>query len=253
MRFANGQILLPDRLFTGSLKVENGLIVKSETKSVPLRHQDVDLEGGFLSPGFIDLHIHGAVGRDTMEATEEACRAITGYHLTGGTTSLTLTTMTASPAAILAALKTIQPLFNKSIGGSRIVGVHVEGPFISPKRAGAQDPSFIRNPTRTEYQKILKFGKLITQMTVAPEIPGALSLIAALRKNGSIASGGHTDAAEPDLEKGLKAGMNQATHTFNAMSTITKNGPFRLAGMIEFALAKDQIMCELIADGVHVP
>ena len=188
-----------------------------------------------------------------MEATPEAFRAITEFHLRGGTTSITLTTLTAAESDILRVLQRVKPLIDQSIGGARIVGVHVEGPFISRAKAGAQDPHYIRPPEPAEWRKYLRFGKLITEMTVAPEEPGALPLIRALRKNGSIASGGHTDAAEPDLIEALAAGMNQATHTFNAMSTITKKGPYRSAGMIEFALAHDAITCELIADGVHVP
>ena len=131
-----------------------------------------------------------------MEGTVEAYRAITEFHLRGGTTSLTLTTLTAPGPEILRALETAAPLRNCSLGGSRIVGVHVEGPFIAKSRAGAQDPKYIRDPQPVEWRRILRFGKLITEMTVAPERPGALGLIRALRRNGTIASGGHTEAAE---------------------------------------------------------
>jgi N-acetylglucosamine-6-phosphate deacetylase len=99
----------------------------------------------------------------------------------------------------------------------------------------------------------LRYGRLVTEMTLAPENPGSLALIRALRKNGTIASGGHTDATDEHLVPALAAGLNQATHTFNAMSTITKRGPYRLAGMIEFTLAHDEVMAELIGDAVHVP
>jgi N-acetylglucosamine-6-phosphate deacetylase len=99
----------------------------------------------------------------------------------------------------------------------------------------------------------LKYGKLITQMTLAPELPRAMALIKALKKNGSIPSGGHTNADEKALEPAVEAGMNQSTHTFNAMSSVFKRGAFRAAGMLEFALANDEIACELIADGEHVP
>ena len=213
----------------------------------------MNLRGGYLAPGFIDMHIHGAMGRDTMEARLDAFRDITQFHLHGGTTSLTLTTLSASQKDILKALDAIAPLHNKAIGGARILGVHVEGPFISKEKAGAQNPKFVRNPTAKEWGPILKHGKLITQMTIAPELPQAIALIKALGKNGSIPSGGHTNADEKTLEPALKAGMNQSTHTFNAMSSVFKRGAFRSAGMLEFALANDEIACELIADGMHVP
>ena len=254
MLLTNACLILPDEIHHGDLAVRGGRIAAIHKRRSKKRVAGaLDLHGGYLAPGLIDLHVHGAVGHDTMEATPEAFRAITEFHLRGGTTSITLTTLTAAKDDILRVLEAVKPLHNTSLGGARIVGVHVEGPFISRAKAGAQDPRFIRPPDPAEWREYLRFRKLITQMTVAPEEPGALPLIRALRKNGSIASGGHTDATERDLEPALKAGLNHATHTFNAMSTITKKGPYRTAGMIEFALAHDSITCELIADGMHVP
>jgi len=187
-----------------------------------------------------------------MEATPEAFRAITEFHLRGGTTSMTLTTVTAAETEILRVLNAAKPWWNQSLGGARVVGVHIEGPFISPEKPGAQNPKYIRLPRPAEWQKYLRFGRLVSEMTLAPERDGALPLIRALRKNGVIASAGHTNANENHLGPALTAGLNHATHTFNCMSTATKSGPYRLAGMLEFALAHREISCELIADGVHV-
>lgn len=256
MQFTNARLILPDEMFRGSLTVRNGRIAKISHEAGPkLRAADaVDLKGGYLAPGFIDLHIHGAMGADTMDANEKSFRTITEFHLRGGTTSITLTTVTAAEDAILKVLAAVKPFYNRSIGaGARIVGVHIEGPFIALGKAGAQNPKFIRNPKAREWKKYLRYGKLVTEMTIAPENPGSIELIRALRKNGTIASGGHTDANDEQLVPALKAGLNQATHTFNAMSTITKTGPYRHAGMIEFTMAQDEIMAELIADSVHVP
>jgi N-acetylglucosamine-6-phosphate deacetylase len=257
MQFNNCRLVLPDEIARGSLTVRGGRIARIErsSKRAAKRATDVvDLQGGFLAPGFIDLHIHGAVGADTMEATETAFRTITEFHLRGGTTSIALTTVTAPEADILKVLAAVKPFHNRSLGGgARIVGVHIEGPFIALGKAGAQNPKFIRHPQAEEWKKYLRYGKLVTEMTIAPENPGSLELIKALRKNGTIASGGHTDATDEHLVPALQAGLNQSTHTFNAMSTITKRGPYRLAGMIEFAMAHDEIMAELIADSIHVP
>lgn len=253
MRLINAQLVLQDRVVSGSLEIERGRIRRLTGRGRPGKAaQTLDLGNDYLAPGFIDLHVHGARGRDTMEASAEAFRAITAFHLEGGTTSMALTTVTAPAPEIMRVLEAVQPLHNRSLGGARIVGVHIEGPFISPQKAGAQDPRFIRAPDRAEWRRYLRYGGLITQMTVAPELPGAPALIRALRRNGSIASGGHTNAAEEHLGPALRAGLNQATHTFNCMSTASKKGPFRVAGMLEFALAHDQVACELIADGAHV-
>jgi N-acetylglucosamine-6-phosphate deacetylase len=256
MQFTNARLILPEEIVRGSLTVRGGRITKVARggKKAARAADTLDLKGGYLAPGFIDLHVHGAVGRDTMEATTEAFQKITEFHLRGGTTSMTLTTVTAPESDILRVLAAVKPHHNRSLGGgARIVGVHIEGPFICLAKAGAQNPKFIRHPQPREWRKYLRYGRLVTEMTIAPENPGALALIKALRKNGTIASGGHTDATEEHLLPALKAGLNQATHTINAMSTITKRGPYRLAGMIEFTLAQPEIMAELIADGVHVP
>lgn len=251
MQWTNGQIILPDRIETGSVTSTSGRITRVIRNGTP-KKVALDLRGGYLAPGFIDLHIHGAIGRDTMEATPEAFRAITEFHLLGGTTSIALTTVTAAESDILRVLEATKPLQNKSLGGARIAGIHIEGPFISPQKPGAQNPTQIRPPKSAEWNKYLRYGSLVTEMTVAPEIDGALPLIRALRKNGTIASGGHTNATEKELAPALAAGLNHSTHTFNAMSMATRSGPYRVAGMLEFALAHPEICCELIADGVHV-
>ena len=256
MEITNARLILPDEIRRGSLSIRSGQIHKLSSDPAAQKKSGtntMNLRGGYLAPGFIDMHIHGAMGRDTMEARLDAFRDITQFHLHGGTTSLTLTTLSASQKDVLKALDAIAPLHNKAIGGARILGVHVEGPFISKEKAGAQNPKFVRNPTAKEWGPILKHGKLITQMTIAPELPQVLPLIKALKKNGCIPSGGHTNADEKTLEPALKAGMNQSTHTFNAMSSVFKRGAFRSAGMLEFAMANDEIACELIADGMHVP
>lgn len=251
MTFTNAQLILPDEIVRGSLTVREGRVAQI-SRSIKAARNGVNLRGGYLAPGFIDLHIHGGNGRDTMEASAEAFRTVTEFHLRGGTTSITLTTLTATEEEILRVLEAAKPLRNQSLGGARIVGIHIEGPFISKDKPGAQNPNQIRDPIEAEWKKYLRFGKLVTEMTVAPEIPGALPLIRALRKNGTIASGGHTNATEEQLGPALDAGLNHSTHTFNAMSTAAKRGPYRIAGMLEFALAHKEICCELIADGVHV-
>ncbi|MDO8538805.1 MAG: N-acetylglucosamine-6-phosphate deacetylase [Opitutaceae bacterium] len=255
MQFTNARLILPDEIRRGSLAIRNGRIARLSSATKPARGADaLDLKGGFLAPGFIDLHVHGAMGADTMEASEQAFRTITEFHLRGGTTSMALTTVTAPEADILRVLAAVKPLHNRSVGnGARIIGVHIEGPYLALGKAGAQNPKFIRNPEPGEWRKYLRYGKLVTEVTLAPENPGSIALIKALRKNGSIASAGHTDANDEHLVPALAAGLNQSTHTFNAMSTITKRGPYRLAGMIEFAMAQDEIMAELIADLIHVP
>src|SRR6266850_910527 len=133
MQLANARLILPDAMTRGSLVLRQGRIARVQrgAGAASKSSETLNCRGYYLAPGFIDLHIHGALGRDTMEATPDAFRAITRFHLEGGTTSIALTTVTAAEKEILNVLEAARPLQNSSLGGSRIVGVHVEGPFIS--------------------------------------------------------------------------------------------------------------------------
>src|SRR5947207_7600645 len=134
----------------------------------------IDLNGNYLAPGFIDLHVHGARGRDTMEASAEAFRAICDYHAGGGTTSLLLTTATAPMNDITDVLNTVRDCRGAI---KQLAGVHVEGPFVSKAKCGAQRAEFIQHPSRASAQRLLEHANLIKRITIAPELPGSLDAI----------------------------------------------------------------------------
>jgi N-acetylglucosamine-6-phosphate deacetylase len=248
MIFSNARLILPDGIRDGlEVVVEGGRI--SEIRERTSAADAVDLQGHYLAPGFIDLHIHGALGRDTMEATRDAFRAICDYHATGGTTSLLLTTVTAPVAEIVETLRAVRVARNDI---RQIAGVHVEGPFISKTRAGAQRAEFIRDPETYLIDELLAFADIIRIVTLAPERPGALALIDRLQMHKIIASGGHSDASDVEARAAFEYGMGHVTHTFNAMSSARRRGIYREAGLLEFALSQPEIVCELIADGHHV-
>ncbi|HZE56467.1 MAG TPA: N-acetylglucosamine-6-phosphate deacetylase [Chthoniobacterales bacterium] len=247
MIFSNARLIFPEGIRDGQeLVVENGKIAEIRQRSVA---ESTDLGGNYLAPGFIDLHMHGALGRDTMEATAEAFGKICDYHASGGTTSMLLTTVTAPIAEIVEVLRAVRVARNDL---KQIAGVHVEGPFISKNRAGAQRAEFIRDPEQHVVDQLLEFADIIKIVTLAPELPGALALIDRLRMHKIIASGGHSDASDLEARAGFEYGMGQVTHTFNAMSSARRRGIYREAGLLEFALSQPEIICELIADGHHV-
>ena len=248
MIFSNARLILPDGIRAGlEVVVEGGTIVEIRERTSAAGA--VDLEGNYLAPGFVDLHLHGALGRDTMEGAAEAFRAICDYHASGGTTSLLLTTVTAPIAEIVEVLRAVRLARNDL---KQIAGVHVEGPFISKSRAGAQRAEFIRDPEPYLVDQLLPFADIIRIVTLAPELPGALALIDRLRMHKIIASGGHSDASDVEARAGFEYGMGHVTHTFNAMSSARRRGIYREAGLLEFALSEPEIICELIADGHHV-
>ena len=184
-----------------------------------------------------------------MEASAEAFRAICDFHASGGTTSLLLTTATAPLDEIVEVLQCGSRL---SICDQPIAGVHVEGPFISKAKRGAQRAEFIQDPSPDAVRQLLEHADVIKRVTIAPELPGALEAIENLPARGISVSGGHSDAWDEDARAAFDRGMRSVTHTFNCMSSARRRGVYRVAGLLEFALSEPEISCELIADGHHV-
>jgi N-acetylglucosamine-6-phosphate deacetylase len=249
MIFKNGRLIFPNGVRDGlDLLVEDGLITTIRPQSPAMGEEIIDLEGNYLAPGFVDLHVHGGNGRDTMEASAKAFREICDYHASGGTTSLLLTTATAPIKAIIKVINEVRA--QRSF--KQIAGVHVEGPFISKTKAGAQRVTLMRLPTKKMYAPLLELCDVIKRVTLAPELPGALALIDELRERNISVSGGHSDAWEDDARDAFEHGMRSVTHTFNCMSSTRRRGIDRVAGLLEFAMSEREIICELIADGHHV-
>jgi N-acetylglucosamine-6-phosphate deacetylase len=250
MTFTNARLIFPDGIRDGlEVVAEEGKItaIREQTRA---RGEDiVDLGGNYLAPGFVDLHVHGALGRDTMEASAEAFRAICDFHASGGTTSLVLTTATAPIDKLVEVLNAARNC-RSSIDG--IAGVHVEGPFISKAKRGAQRAEFIQDPSPVAVRRLLEHGDVIKRVTIAPELSGALDAIENFHTHGIGVSGGHSDAWDEEARAAFERGMRSVTHTFNCMSSARRRGIYRVGGLLEFALSEPDISCELIADGHHV-
>jgi N-acetylglucosamine-6-phosphate deacetylase len=251
MIFTNARLIFADGIRDGlEVVVEEGKIAAICERSLAHReHEIIDLNGNYLAPGFIDLHVHGALGRDTMEASAEAFRSICDFHASGGTTSLLLTTATAPLNEILKVLQAVRD-FRSAI--TPIVGVHVEGPFISKAKTGAQRAEFIQDPSPAVVRQLLEYADVLKRVTIAPELPGALEAIEVFHAHGISVSGGHSDVWDEDARAAFDRGMRSVTHTFNCMSSARRRGVYRVAGLLEFALSEPDISCELIADGHHV-
>ncbi|MEI8233854.1 MAG: N-acetylglucosamine-6-phosphate deacetylase [Verrucomicrobiota bacterium] len=252
--FKNARLVFPDRIEPrGDLRVADGRIAAIGPALTPEPGDMVqELGGRLLAPGFIDIHLHGALGRDAMEATSEAFEAICRHHATGGTTALALATVAAPTPAIVRVLDAAAAYRREPHDGAQLLGIHVEGPYFSPEKRGAHRPECLRNPTPADYAPLLERADALTQMTLAPELPGALALIEALRARGVRVSGGHSNAWDEEACAAFAHGMEGVTHTFNCMSSSRRRGPYRVAGLLEFALSEPGILCELIADGRHV-
>jgi N-acetylglucosamine-6-phosphate deacetylase len=250
MILTNARLIFPDGIRDGlEVVVEKGKIAAVREHSHARGEEVLDLHGNYLAPGFIDLHVHGALGRDTMEASAEAFQPICNYHASGGTTALLLTTATAPLDRIGAVLNAVCDC-RGSI--KQLVGVHVEGPFISKSKCGAQRTEFIQSPSQPSVQQLVDRADVIKRVTIAPEVPGAFEAIENFHAHAISVSGGHSDAWDEQAREGFARGMRSVTHTFNCMSSARRRGIYRVGGLLEFALSELQISCELIADDHHV-
>lgn len=237
-------------LAPGWLRLEGGRIAALGPGTAPPAPAGTELvaAGGLTAiPGLIDIHVHGGAGADVMDADPDAVAAMARFHAAHGVTAMLPTTWAASEAAITAALRAVAVAAGPVPGGATVLGAHLEGPWISPARAGAQDPSQIRPPDREEARRLAQAGP-VRIVTVAPERPGALELIAELTGRGVRASIGHTDAGHDDVVSAVEAGARLVTHTFNAMPAFGHRRP----GAVGAVLTRPELACELIADNIHV-
>ena len=205
---------------------------------------------GVVLPGFIDEHIHGAGGADAMDGTEDALQTISEYVAKEGTTAFLATTMTQSPENIGKALKNVKTVREKGeYKGAEVLGVHLEGPFISPKHVGAQPLEYVAKPAPETFDKCNEIsGGNIKVVTLAPEVEGGLDLVKHLAKIGVVASIGHTGAKFSDVEAAVAAGATNVTHTYNAQTPLHH----REAGVVGAAMLIDELNCEMICDTIHV-
>ncbi len=233
-------------LYTG--RAEELADYVSGSDVVPFEEQ-IDAQGSWLLPGFIDVHVHGGSGCDFMNATQQALDTITAFHARHGTTAMLATTVTAPRSDLEQVLIAVSQYQRSAMPYAQLLGVHLEGPFISPRWPGAQNPSHITLPQREWLEDWHeRYAGLVRIVTLAPEREGALELIAWLRDQQIVPACGHTDASYAEIEAAVRAGLTHAAHAFNAMKPLHHREP----GTVGAVLTDDSISTEVIADGHHV-
>jgi N-acetylglucosamine-6-phosphate deacetylase len=254
--FRNARLVLPPGrgCETGDLLISDDRIaaIGSEISPSDVRTQVVDCDGDFLIPGLVDIHVHGAMGHDAMEAMGDAFAVILSHLARRGTTTALLSSVSASREEIARLLQAAAHHRDKE-GEARFQGIHLEGPYFSPVMRGAHRSDVIRNPSAEETLFLLEHLSPVRRVTLAPELPGALSLMEELVVKGVSVSAGHSNATEKEAQDGFAKGITQVTHLYNAMSSLRKDAGGRVVGLAETALTTPGILCELIADGVHLP
>jgi N-acetylglucosamine-6-phosphate deacetylase len=202
-----------------------------------------------VAPGFIDIHIHGGFGTDVMDASYEEFDRLSGYLAAGGVTSFLATTYTAPQENMIEAVRNIRNVIERRSIGAKMLGIHLEGPYINIKRSGAQNQNYIRLPEICELEEISnEVGSYLKIVTLAPELKGALEAIEWMCERNIVAAAGHTEATYDQARAGFEAGLKHASHLFNAMKPLHHREP----GIIGATLVNDEISVELIADGVHL-
>jgi len=205
---------------------------------------------GLIAPAYVDLHVHGAAGADATDGTDESLQILCRAHGVCGTAALCPTLLTSPPETLLSALEVIRGATGSRPGqGARVLGAHLEGPFLSPRRAGAQPAEHLRAPDRRLMEELLAAADgTLRIVTLAPELPGALDLVELLVERGVTVSIGHSDATWDEARAAIERGARLAAHTFNAMRPLHH----REAGVVGAVLLADEVTTEVIADGVHV-
>jgi N-acetylglucosamine-6-phosphate deacetylase len=246
----NAIIYLPHQILAhGWLLIRDGIIEKIGVDEPPSldEGESYDAHGNKVLPGFIDIHVHGAIGHESMDASPEGLITMAQYYAKHGVTSFLPTTWAAPFDRLLPVFDNIRRVMGMSYAGAQILGAHVEGPFIHPAKAGAQNPNAIYPPSRTLIDQLLA-QEIVKLVTLAPEIPENQQIIPLLWSHGVAISAGHTTATYDEMEKAVALGVSSVTHTFNAMPPLHHREP----GAVGAALLMDELSCEVIADNVHL-
>lgn len=236
----------------GYLWVEDGIVLGVYGEPCPA-DECYDFSDSILSPGFIDIHTHGGGGHPFEGSVEDvlaACR----FHLSHGTTSICPTLSAAPLPQMVESVARIARAMAHGDYPGHIMGVHMEGPYLSPVQAGAQCPDFITPPTEEEYLPVLEeWGHIITRWSYAPEQDADGRFARHLREHGVVASAGHTNATYGDMTRAMAEGCRLVTHLYSCTSTVTRDHGFRRLGVIETAFLEDDLSVEIICDGKHLP
>lgn len=250
--FRHGRICTPEGISPdGWVLVREGRIARlgrgEAAPDAPARAQVIDLAGRILAPGLIDVHTHGALGCDTMDADAASLRTMAAFYARHGVTGFLATTMTASLPEIAAALDTVSAVKAEGTGSAALLGAHLEGPYLNPAYAGAQSPEFVKRADVCGYAPLFASG-VVRLVTLAPEFPENRPLIGYACARRAVVSIGHSGAEYAEALEAVSLGVSHVTHLYNAMSPLNHRQP----GVVGAALASDALTCELIADGVHV-
>jgi N-acetylglucosamine-6-phosphate deacetylase len=251
-RIKSDKIIVGDALLSGYVYFENGVITAVTADELPF-DAEYDKSGLYVAPGLIDMHTHGGAGHEFFSTAEDMVAAC-NFHASHGTTSI-CPTISAAPFEIMcnAVTEVKKAKVDPSLKPN-LIGLHMEGPYLSAAQCGAQCPDFITPPDAAQYEHLIEeAGDLIARWSYAPENDEGGAFCSYLSAHGILPSAGHTDAIYDDMQLAAKCGCKLITHLYSCTSTITRKQGFRRLGVIESAYLNDDMYVEIIADGRHLP
>jgi N-acetylglucosamine-6-phosphate deacetylase len=255
----DGTVLTPRREFEeGAVLLDGGEVAAvgpADDVDVPADARVVSAAGGYIAPGFVDMHVNGGGGGDVLDGTREAVDTMARAHLESGTTALAPTVITAPRDTTLAAVEAIGSARRGDTGGADVLGAFLEGPYLATEQRGAHNPDYLREPDPEEYEAFLEHGEDIAMMAAAPELPGALELGRRLDDAGVLPAIAHSDATFEEVLAAVEAGYSHVVHLYSSLSRLKRRieAGDKAAGVTEATLLLDELSTELIADGHHVP
>jgi len=253
----NGKIIALERIIPeGSVSVCDGVITGVYEGIGRLPEPDetvIDAGGKYISPGFLDIHVHGGGGYGFLNSSVDDVIACTKAHMNHGTTSMVPTISSATNQLTRESIENIMGATLKMTKGPEVLGVHLEGPYFAMSQKGAQAAEYVRNPIKEEYMNIVESFDNILRWSLAPELPGALEMAKELTKRGIRMSIGHSDALFDETIRAYECGFTTVIHLYSCTSTVRRINAYRYAGIIEAAFLIDDMMVEIIADGKHLP
>jgi len=255
IKIVNGKIITPYRIISsGCVCIENGKICEVSEKDISFPDAEIiDAQGNYVSPGFIDLHTHGAGNCDFMDGTVEAYLKIAETHAQHGTTGLYPTTLASTNEELFKTFDIYRQAKVQNTKGAAFLGFHLEGPYFAMSQKGAQDAKYIRDPHPDEYMAILNATSDIARWSSAPELEGSKEFAETLLSRGILPAIAHSDAIYEELLPAFDWGFRHVTHLYSATSGVCRRNCFRYAGIIETAYLMDGMTVEIIADGIHLP
>lgn len=248
----NVQVVLQNSIVSAAnVWISEGKVMRIDSGDISIpegEYERIDGGGHLLVPGMIDVHIHGANGFDMMDGTEESIQEVSKACAASGCTSFLATSVSSTMEDLLEMIRSVKRVIGYEVG-AKIAGIHLEGPYLNPKRKGMQNEKYLRHPNLEEMKLIFQeAGSLIKMVTIAPELPGGMELLSFLKEQGVVIAIAHSDATYEEAKQAFAAGASHVTHCFNGMRPIHHRDP----GIVVAAFEEKHVSLQAIVDNVHL-